>query len=157
MSHRQIEDAKTLRSRFIHETFRAGPTTSARIARVQAELQARGSLSDLDDMEGAYVHGVLLAVNEEGALIGMGGVRRYSQDVCELVRMYVASEYRRRGIGSQLIATLLDHATGYGYTEARLTTWNECRAAERLYRQFGFVEIARYNDDDTDLAMAKRL
>ncbi|MBP4045111.1 GNAT family N-acetyltransferase [Chromobacterium violaceum] len=100
--------------------------------------------SDLMDIEYHYAApGIfLLALMEDGQLAGMAALRPCGDDVFEVKRMRVAQPLRGRGIGRQLLATLIEHARRHGARQLLLDTARSQVAAQRLYRQFGFVNIA---------------
>ena len=56
----------------------------------------------------------------------------------ELRRMTVSSRYHRRGIASQLLEQLLDHAKKHGLKEIYLHTTQYQTAGIALYKKAGF-------------------
>ena len=93
-------------------------------------------------------------------IIGTAAIRNLKQyaSTCELKRMYVVKEYRRLGIGQKLLDTAVDFAKRIGYTRIVLDSSKNLEAARALYLKNGFVDIARYNDNDrADIFMEKSL
>jgi putative acetyltransferase len=86
---------------------------------------------------------VLVAV-EGGEAIGVVGLRRFSDKICELKRMYVRPEFRGKGIGRLLAARAIQEARGIGYTRIRLDTLARLKEAVSLYKSLGFEEIGPY-------------
>jgi ribosomal protein S18 acetylase RimI-like enzyme len=91
--------------------------------------------------EDSAVHG---AFNEEGALLGMGGVhregKRKSRHRAGIWGMYVVPEARGRGLGRALLQALVDHARGMdGVERVELAVEATNTAARALYHAFGFV------------------
>jgi N-acetylglutamate synthase-like GNAT family acetyltransferase len=88
--------------------------------------------------------GRLILAEQEGDVIGMGGVIKYKDDIGEIVRMYVRSAYRRRGIGKSLLEQILVEARELGYSRVYLGSWGFMKAAHALYSICGFEEIEPY-------------
>ncbi len=58
-----------------------------------------------------------------------------------LSRLIVKKEYRSRGIGSQLLAFLIEKAKEMGYCEISIGVDKDNTSALNLYKKFGFNEI----------------
>ena len=95
-----------------------------------------GNLNDKDT-------NVLVAFDHQ-CLIGFG-IMKYSYEEAHLMLLAVADSYRRRGIGSALLAWLegsaLTAGIGCVYLEARLVN----TSARRFYRRLGYREIRKIN------------
>ena len=76
--------------------------------------------------------------------IGMGGIRKHTDLICEIVHMHVRSEYHGEGWGVQLLKFLLDTAKSMGYKKVRLDTLGFMESANRIYEYMGFEEIPQY-------------
>lgn len=74
-----------------------------------------------------------------------GGVKRLSEEACEIKRMYVAPEGRGRGLGIALLRALEDAARELGYAVARLDTGPAQPNAERMYCNAGYRPIGNFN------------
>jgi ribosomal protein S18 acetylase RimI-like enzyme len=88
------------------------------------------------------------AFNDAGALIGAVGLQleqRYKlRHQGQVIGMYVASEYVRRGVGRALIEALIMQAHTIDHLESLMLTVTSTNAhAVRLYRSTGFVECGR--------------
>ena len=92
-------------------------------------------------------HGVYLAGYRDGRPVCGGGLKRLPDGACEIKRMYVAPEARRRGLARILLQALEDAARGLGYTVARLDTGSRQPHAERLYASQGYRAIGNFNDN----------
>lgn len=92
-------------------------------------------------------------------VIGMGAIKRLDPEVCELKRMFFAHEYRRQGLGSKMLASLLKHAKELQYKRMRLDLYNPVTqiGAVNLYKKFGFYEIEAYKKSRANLFMEKVL
>jgi GNAT superfamily N-acetyltransferase len=96
-------------------------------------------LSDVDNAETVYSDRALfLCAVAESAIIGTGALKRIDDRECEMVRMFVASTYRGRGIGQTIGDELIRFARGAGYDRIRLSSNNALAASHRLYERMGF-------------------
>jgi ribosomal protein S18 acetylase RimI-like enzyme len=86
---------------------------------------------------------VLLA--EDGRVVAGGGVRRLSDGIAEIKRMWVAPSLRGRGLGRRLLEELEAAAADLGYTRVRLDTAASMEAALALYGRAGYRAIPDYN------------
>ncbi len=66
---------------------------------------------------------------------------------CEMKRMYVRPEARKRGVAKAMSDRLLHQARAAGYTEMVLDTAAQMHPAIALYTALGFRAADRYNDD----------
>lgn len=94
---------------------------------------------------------------EPPEIIGMVGVKAVDAEVpghvfpddldraraIRLLRMRIAPEWQRRGIGSRLVKTVVDWARASGYRAVILETTVQQEPAVALYRRQGFQEIGR--------------
>jgi predicted GNAT family N-acyltransferase len=85
---------------------------------------------ELDDMDAQCVHAVAFDVDDKP--IGTG---RLLPDG-HIGRMAVVKEWRRRGIGAEILEALIAEARKRGHTEVVVSA--QLQAAE-FYREFGFV------------------
>lgn len=79
----------------------------------------------------------------EGALVFDNGDPDYTIPDRRIYvsRMIVKKEYRGRGIGSEILAFLIEKAKSMGYSEMALGVDKDNAAALQLYRKFGFDEV----------------
>ncbi|WP_082076899.1 GNAT family N-acetyltransferase [Microbacterium azadirachtae] len=96
--------------------------------------------------------GVFLLLEDEGAIVGCGGIRRVGMpdgetDVFEIKHVFLRPETRGRGWGRLLLDELERRARGFGAGALVLDTHHTLEAAGHLYRNSGFAEIPRYNDN----------
>ena len=101
---------------------------------------------------------LLIAYNGEDA-IGCAGLRMINSEVAELKRMYVLTEYNGQGIGKKMLGIIIDIARELNYKKIKLDTLPGMTQAQRLYRSFGFVDIApyRFNPVEGTVFMEKEL
>ncbi|MCL1788483.1 MAG: GNAT family N-acetyltransferase [Defluviitaleaceae bacterium] len=79
-------------------------------------------------------------------LAGHGAMSRKSDDsadYCNIGNLMVKSGFRQKGIGKQLLATMLDTAKAQGLNKATLKVETENTGAINLYKSFGFQVEAR--------------
>jgi GNAT superfamily N-acetyltransferase len=109
-----------------------------------------------DDFE--WPNGSFLLVFAGEEPIACGALRRLSEGVGELRRMWVTPTWRGRHVGRYLLDALEDLAQEMQMSELRLDTNRGLRPAEELYRSAGYREVPRYNDNGfADIWFAKRL
>ncbi len=66
---------------------------------------------------------------------------------CEIRRMWVKASARGHGVARQLLRHIEDDARKLGMTAIRLDTNRALLEAQRMYRNAGYNEIARFNDN----------
>ena len=71
----------------------------------------------------------------------------------ELKRLFIEPKYQKQGIATRLIESALEKAKSLGYTHVRLDTLSTMKAAQNLYRKFGFKEIDPMPLDKVNLQM----
>ena len=96
---------------------------------------------DLEHMGEVYLRGAggfwLAWCNE--LAVGHVGARDLG-GVAELRRMFVRADYRRRGIGTRLVKTLIEHCASGGISA--IESWTPFDGlGQRLYRTCGFHEV----------------
>ena len=97
----------------------------------------------------------VLALDDEGAAIGCGGIRRLPDDVLgcepravwEIKHLWVRGAGRGRGTGRALLAELERRAAAFGAATIVLDTNASLAAANALYTSSGYVPIPAYNDN----------
>ena len=91
---------------------------------------------------GAY----LVGFAGDDAVAG-GGLRRLTDEVAEIKRMYVRPQARSRGVARALLVALEEAAVSLGYAAARLDTGPKQMHGLALYRSAGYVDVEPYNDN----------
>ncbi len=91
--------------------------------------------------------GALVLVKDYSGYVGCAGIRKFTDDVCELKRTYVLPAKRGRGIGQLLLTACLDEARNLGYKQIYLDTHTKMKAAISLYLKNGFKYIPAYYDN----------
>lgn len=103
----------------------------------------RNELDNLDAMYGPP-GGVILIADVDNEPAGCVAMRRFSDDACEMKRLYVRPEFRKRGIGRMLSVEIIATARQAGYHRMLLDTIDTMTGAIALYKSLGFVEVESY-------------
>lgn len=80
--------------------------------------------------------------------VGMGGIRKHSNAIGEIVHMYIRPDYIGKSYGLQLLKFLLDTAKSMGYKKIRLDTLGFMESANRIYEYVGFEEIPPFPESE---------
>jgi len=122
--------------------------------------ESRRELKDMDDIQKNYFEngGIFLVMFDNKKMICTGAIRKLEDDICELKRLWLLSEYHNRGLGYRMLQELLSFAREQGYKRIRLETdpVAQSRALE-FYQRIGFYEIASYTDRGDEVAMEMEL
>jgi len=87
---------------------------------------------------------LLLCFIDNQNAVGCAGVRKFSEGIAELKRLYVKPGYRSLKIGKQLLESAIDTAKELNYKFIRLDTVPGQTKAQELYYYLGFYEIVSY-------------
>jgi GNAT superfamily N-acetyltransferase len=129
------------------------PPASDLLAEMRVELNdVYESFSRLDNppLQPAEMRppgGAYLVGSERDDVVAGGGLRRLSEGVAEIKRMYVRPAARSRGVARGLLQALEDEARTLGYTAVRLDTGPKQEHGLALYRSAGYLDVPPYNDN----------
>jgi GNAT superfamily N-acetyltransferase len=133
------------------------PLMAPLIEGMTAEYEAR--YGEVGEMSMAKVGdfdppgGVFLALfDDDGTLVAGGGLRRYSDDIAEIKRMWTSPHHRRRGLAAQVLTALEDAARAAGYVRLLLETGPNQPEAIKYYANRGYTPIPIYSHYDDSLA-----
>jgi GNAT superfamily N-acetyltransferase len=126
---------------------------AALLAAMRQEMAELYDGLDLDDpsMPAAGVavlwppHGTFIVGYEHDRPICSGGIKRLSDDACEIKRMFVVPQARGRGVARALLAELERRARELGYACARLDSGPRQPGAHRMFVAAGYRPIANFN------------
>ena len=125
------------------------------------ELSFQGIEKELSDFPGGYrePHGAFIIAKDENRVIACVGLKRLSEDICEMKRLFVNDEYREKGIGRKLVEIAIEEARSKKYKAMRLDTLKRLKDALKIYYKNGFHEIAPYyaNPHDDVIYLEKTL
>lgn len=102
---------------------------------------------ELAELPGDYAppSGRLLLAFDDEQLAGCVALRKIGEDVCEMKRLFVRTEFRGKGLGRKLTEAIIAEARRIGYLRIRLDTLPpKMKTALRVYRSLGFKEIGPY-------------
>jgi len=88
--------------------------------------------------------GAFLLAKENSGHLGCIGLRRISDGIGEVKRLYVRPSARGRGAGRLLAEGIVAAAQRLGYARLRLDTLPDMKEAQALYASLGFREIPEY-------------
>ena len=110
------------------------------------DLSFQGFDKEMAELPGAYAEpsGRLFYAEVDGKPAGCVGVRKSSDGVCEMKRLYVEPELRGLGVGRDLALAAITTARTLGYKRIMVDTVPAMRIAVRLYRELGFSEAPAY-------------
>ena len=117
--------------------------------------------NELANLTGVYVSptGCLLLAVYKGQSVGCVGLRKLSDEVCEMKRLYVREQFRGLGIGRALVEAVIEEARKIDYNYMRLDTVPSMEVASTLYMSVGFKKIStyRYNPIEDAVFMELKL
>ncbi|MFB0502607.1 MAG: GNAT family N-acetyltransferase [Candidatus Bathyarchaeia archaeon] len=92
--------------------------------------------------------GIIYLLVLDGNVVGMGALRKLSDDTGEIKRMYIRPPYRGRGYGKQMLSKLLEAGREFGCSTFLLDTAKFMTAAQHIYRSAGFKERKEYPESE---------
>jgi ribosomal protein S18 acetylase RimI-like enzyme len=99
--------------------------------------------------------GIIYLLRDEGNIIGMGAIRKLSDETGEIKRMYIRPLYRGRGYGKQMLNKLLEAGRELGCSTFRLETSKFMTVAQHIYKSAGFIERDEYPESETPAVLRR--
>lgn len=93
--------------------------------------------------------GIIYLLEVEGDIAGMGALRKLSNEIGEIKRMYIRPLYRGRGYGKQMLNKLLEVGREFGCSSFLLETSKFMTLAQHIYKSAGFTERDEYPESET--------
>jgi len=126
------------------------PEAEKMLAEYYAEIRKRfgfgvkgqADAADMDPPGGRF-----LIAYEDDRPVASGGIRTWEPGVCEIKRMYVVPDARRRGYGRQLLAAVERVAAEAGFRRIVLDTLDAHVDAMRFYDTTGYARVPAYNEN----------
>lgn len=103
--------------------------------------------ADLEDIAIAYAGGLFLVAYVGERLVATGALLPEGPGVGRIVRMSVARDVRRRGLGRRMLQALLAAARARDYGKIVLETTATWKDAVAFYRQQGFRPLGERDGD----------
>ncbi|MDO4913855.1 MAG: GNAT family N-acetyltransferase [Bifidobacteriaceae bacterium] len=116
-------------------------------------LDFQGLDEELQDLHKKYCapNGrLLLAVNDEDAVIGCVAYHKLHDDICEMKRLFVLPQARGLKAGRALVSAIIESAQNNGFKHMKLDTIEPLKPAIALYKSFGFEECEAYYHNPMD-------
>jgi ribosomal protein S18 acetylase RimI-like enzyme len=113
---------------------------------------------ELAALPGAYAppRGRLLLATLGNEVAGCVGLQPLDGERCEMRRLYLRPDFRRRGVGRRLAETAVAEARAIGYRRIALETLESMHAARSLYASLGFRnDAARETDSASGVIRAE--
>jgi ribosomal protein S18 acetylase RimI-like enzyme len=137
----------------------AGALFKEYAASLDFDLDFQDFNEELHNLPGEYAppEGRILIGLHSGRPAGCIALRKFSEGICEMKRLYVRPQFRRLGIGRALSEAIIDEARKIGYSLMRLDTVPSMRAARILYESLGFEAISPYRHNPIEGAVFMEL
>jgi putative acetyltransferase len=110
---------------------------------------------DLNDIAASYAGATFLVARragQAGPILACGALVPRGQGCAEIVRMSVAREMRRQGLGRLMLNRLVEQARAAGFTRIILETTDTWQEVISFYLGAGF-RITHYADGDVYFAL----
>ena len=113
---------------------------------LEFDLSFQDFQKELDELPGDYSppSGRLLLGFHDSDPAGCVALRKISQEICEMKRLFVRPHCRGLGLGKALATKVIEDGREIGYKRMRLDTVPAMQTAIALYVSLGFREIDPY-------------
>ena len=107
---------------------------------------------DLRDIASSYADGIFVVACDGPRIVGTGALKPADGRVVEVVRMSVAADVRRRGIGGMILRFLLDQARRRNMKRVVLETTETWEEVIRFYQEHRF-RVTHHHGGDVYFAL----
>ena len=107
---------------------------------------------DLNDIAATYAGGTFLVARLAGQIVGSGALVPRGDGTAEIVRMSVACDFRRQGIGRRILHRLVVQARQDGIRQLALETTETWQEVIDFYLDYGF-RITHFSGGDVYFAL----
>lgn len=124
-------------------------------------LDQEGFFKDLDTFQSTYFdnNGSFFVLLDRKKVIGMIGVKKIDNEICEGKKLSLLKRYRQQGLSTKLGQALVTFAKEHGYKKVRLEIWvpEKQQVALAVYNKWGFYEIEPYHQSQAKIFLEKVL
>jgi len=106
------------------------------------DVSRQAAAEDMDPPGGRFV-----VAYDDDTPIASGGIRTWEPGVCEIKRMFVAPDARRKGHGRAVLEALERAAREAGFHRIVLDTMGSHTEAMTLYDGSGYARVPAYNEN----------
>lgn len=116
------------------------------------DLSFQDFSDELNDLDTRYnkPKGDLILAYVDSQLAGAVAVHEFEPEIAEMKRLYVRDDFRKLGIGQELVARIIASAEDLGYKAIRLDTLKSMKGALKIYHAAGFKPIDPYRFNPLD-------
>jgi len=110
-----------------------------------------GRHSDIVNIPKEYLaHGQFWCLYDAGELVGTAAIRTINTEkrTAEMKRLYVLPARQGKGFGGMLFEAALNYAKASDFKKLCADTRRDRGASQHLMKKHGFMEIAKYNDNE---------
>jgi len=102
---------------------------------------------DLDDIATSYGDGTFFVATQGDRIVGTGALKLHGDGSGEVVRMSVATDCRRQGVGRRILDALIEDGRARGLNRIILETTATWQGAIAFYQAAGFT-VTHHKDGD---------
>lgn len=101
------------------------------------EMRSNNSLQEF--FSESFPEGQGYVAEWNGQIVGIASFSKYSHDTCELKRVFIHPNHRKKGLGKALVSFVLDEIQKTSYSKVLLDSMEFMTTAHKIYQEFGFV------------------
>ncbi|GHS93623.1 acetyltransferase CD1211 [Bacteroidia bacterium] len=94
--------------------------------------------------------GAFIIAKENDKIVGIVGMKKIEDKICEMKRLFVNDNYKGKGIGKKLVEIIIKEAKLKNYEKMRLDTLNSMEDALKIYHKNDFYKIELYYNNPAD-------